>query len=716
MNHKTSTRVLASVLAAGVTGSMILPTAAAEKNTPKEEVAYVNLNADGSVKEINVVNIFDLTKAGTVVDYGNYESVRNMTTTDSIDYADDTVRIDTKGGRLYYEGRLNSKDIPWNIRVEYYLNGKKYKPEELAGKSGALEIKLSVRQNPNCDESFFDAFALQASVTLDTKRCGNIVADGATEANVGSDKQLIYTILPGKETDLSITADVVDFEMDGIAINGIPLSLNIEVDDEELMDEVTELMDAIEQLDDGAGELKDGASELQSGAKTGLSDGVKKLTDGTKTLQDGASGLKDGGGALQSGAGDLQDGAAALDDGLNALHDGILRIQSGLSALDEQSSALTDGASQLTGALEQIQSELDQVTLTEEDLNELVSASSEISKAIDSIASGLSGLEQNASVAGYKAAMQQNGLDIDALKQQNASAAGELRAMAGVLREQIQPMQKAGLDCSSLEEQIDKLEGVAQLLEVNNAGFNGTEQYMETLHSSISQLASGAAELKTGYETFDQSIGSMVTSLGELAYQLSELSGAIDTLVEKSGELETGIQSYTGGVAQVVAGYEQIADAAAQLVEGSDALRTGTESLYDGTSELLNGITEFYNGTGTLRDGSGQLDEGVAKLLTGIAQLYSGTEELKDGTGEMRDKTSGMDSKIQDQIDELLDSITGDNIELVSFVSERNTEVDSVQFVIQTDGIAQPDAEEAAADETEHKSIWQKLLSLFGLE
>lgn len=44
-----------------------------------------------------------------------------------------------------------------------------------------------------------------------------IQTDGATIANVGADKQISYTILPGKGLDAEITADVTDFEMDAAA-------------------------------------------------------------------------------------------------------------------------------------------------------------------------------------------------------------------------------------------------------------------------------------------------------------------------------------------------------------------------------------------------------------------------------------------------------------------------------------------------------------------
>lgn len=56
------------------------------------------------------------------------------------------------------------------------------------------------------------------------------MAEEATIANVGKNEQLTYTILPGKGADLSIQADVEDFEMDAIAIKGIQLNLGLDFD------------------------------------------------------------------------------------------------------------------------------------------------------------------------------------------------------------------------------------------------------------------------------------------------------------------------------------------------------------------------------------------------------------------------------------------------------------------------------------------------------
>ena len=231
---KRRRRYVAIILSAVLLLTMAMPVfaAALAENTPKQEVVYINLNSDGSVNSIYVVNIFELNEDGQIIDYGDYTALRNMTTNDEIVFENETVKIDTKAGKLYYEGALSKNTIPWDFAIRYYLDGTEYPAEELAGKSGALKITMAVRENKECNSTFFENYSLQISFTLDTKLCKSIVANGATAANVGADRQLTYTVLAGNEKDITITADVTDFEMAGIAINGVPLNMDVEIDTE----------------------------------------------------------------------------------------------------------------------------------------------------------------------------------------------------------------------------------------------------------------------------------------------------------------------------------------------------------------------------------------------------------------------------------------------------------------------------------------------------
>ena len=716
MNHfnlkKSTSVILATAL---LVSALPVSVSAMEANTDKEEVVYVNLGNDGSVREINVVNIFGGNAEGVITDYGKYLDVRNMTTTDMIDYSDDTIKINSSAEKLYYEGRLESTLMPWDIQIHYFLDGKEYSAEEIACKSGEMKITICIVQNQQYRGDFYDNYALQASLSLDTDKCKKIVAPDATVANVGSNKQLTYTILPGKGADIEITAEVYEFEMDGISINGIPLNLNIEVDDEELMEQVTELLDAISQLDDGAAELHDGVVDLQDGAQSELKSGVNDLKDGAELLHNGAADLKDGGSTLQNGAADLQNGVNALDEGIHSLNSGIGQMQEALKALNQQSPELVNGSASFMAALSQLQEALGGVSLTTEDLSALTDASSAIKSGIDDLVNGITALQNNVNFDAYKGVMSQNGLDIDGLRQKNESAISGLEGLISSLSTQIEELKNAGVDTSEIESQVSQLSDIISLLGANNASIGGTESYLQTVSSNLSSLLQGATALQENYRIFDGKIGELVNKIGGLAYQMSELSSAINTLVSEYGKLDQGINGYTEAVAKIVASYSQITDGAAQLVTGSSALKTGSESLYSGTGELLSGIVEIYDGTGTLKGGTGTLDDGVAELLSGIAQLYDGAGELKDGTSTMREETAGMDTEITDKIDELIETVTGGDFEVTSFVSDKNTNVQSVQFVIKTDGVQTEEADEVLEEASKSLTVWQKFLNLFGL-
>ena len=125
MNHfnlkKSTTVFLVSAL---LVSALPVSVSAMEANTDKEEVIYVNLDNDGLVREINAVNIFDGNTEGLIIDYGKYLDVRNMTTTDTIDLSGDAIKINSSAEKLYYEGKLESTLMPWDIQIRYFLDGR----------------------------------------------------------------------------------------------------------------------------------------------------------------------------------------------------------------------------------------------------------------------------------------------------------------------------------------------------------------------------------------------------------------------------------------------------------------------------------------------------------------------------------------------------------------------------------------------------------------
>ena len=530
---KNRTRIAAAGLSALLLCSIALPTIAAVPSAKKEEVVYIMTDAEGTVQNLNVVNIFG---RGSVTDYGDYTDVKMLTTNDPITQNGDEITFTTDAERVYYQGTLENREIPWDISIRYTLDGKDVLPDERGGKSGKLKIYFTVTKNEKCSGTFYEDYALQAAFALNTDTCQNIIASDATMANVGANKQLSYVILPGRGIDTTITADVTDFEMDAVTINAIKMNLNITIDTDGLKAQVGEIADAVGRVNDGAAALSNGSAQLHSATGT----------------------LNNAVGQLNSGAGQIADGAESLSDGL--------------STLSGKSADLQNGAYQ---------------------------------------------------------------------------------AFTGL--------------CSAAQTMLNSELSAAGIAEVTLTPENYTEtlsDLKETLHGMLSENCFS--------KIFSKAVEAKVTAA----------IGKIDDLQMQLDNYQTfcdGVAAYTNGV-------DSAANGAAALRDGVNTLRQNTAVLNDATSLL---------------------DSKTGELADGARTLHNGTETFAE-------QTSGINGMVDDQIQNIMGSLTGGD-EIHSFVSEKNTNVDSLQFVIKTAAIEK--AEETAVEEPPvvKRNFWQKLLHLFGL-
>ena len=648
---KNYNKIIAVAMAGAICGSTAFSSIslAATKSSEKEEVIYANLTSSGDIEKIYAVNIFE---DKDIVDYGVYDTVKNMNTMDKINYSNGKVTIQNSEDKLYYQGIMKQNtEMPWTIKVRYKLDGVEYAPSELAGKSGKLEISISIKENKNCKKNFFENYALQTVVQLDTNLCENIKSDEATMANVGGLKQLTYTILPGNEKDIKITTDVTDFEMSEIQVNGINLNLGLDkdsIDTSSLTGELDKLKDAVNDLDDGANELNDGAKKLDDGAVT--------LTDGIKTIQEG------------------------------------------LDQLNSKSSSLTSGSSEVLSALKTIQSSLNNVSTSSKDLKQLSSASTSIKSGIDSLVNGLKIVDS--SIDTYNSSLKKAGLNsASELAQKNKQAISALGITStqrklysaytsggsqAVSAELAKLAQAGDSEAVALYKQVSagntdavtqyvqaagKLISVETLLKADASYIEGSSKLINGIDAQMSTssgqttLMSGAVSLQTNYKKFDASIQDLVSSLNNLMANMTQLKSGINKLTDNYATLDSGIKEYTSAV-----------------------------------NKITNGYSKVY--------------EGALDLVSGTHSLYEGTTELTDGTGEFKGETSDLDSKVDDEVDSMIDNFAGGDFEVESFVSDKNTDVDSVQFVIKTEAIKKEEVK-VEEEKTEELNFWQKLLNLF---
>ena len=130
----------------------------------------------------------------------------------------------------------------------------------------------------------------------------------------------------------------------------------------------------------------------------------------------------------------------------------------------------------------------------------------------------------------------------------------------------------------------------------------------------------------------------------------------------------------------------------------------------------LDAVTELQEGMVLLADNYGEFNEGLGLYLEGVAAVAEGLGTYASGMYALNSETQA----IPDMVDALLG--TGDEEEEetgpVSFLSEENEDTAAVQFVLSTEGIAAPEAEEEPAPPAEEEQgffgdLWDKVVNLF---
>ncbi len=467
-----------------------------ENTTAKSEVVYATLSSEGEVQGVYVVNILDPDEPGEVTDYGDYESVSNLTDDAELSFSHDSVTVEVTGDTLSYQGNLGVDELPWIITVRYLLDGNEVSVDEVGGASGELEICIETRCNEAVDTSYYDNYLMQISLTFDSDLASNVATDGGQIAISGSDVQVTFMVMPGSDGSFSVTAQVSDFAMDGISFAALPLSFAIEVTGtDDLVAGFSELVDGIDQIASGSSQLASGSDELASG--------LSLLISATQSLEDGA-------GELASGISSATSGAQSIANGLFAYQQGLLA-----EALQQAAQVSSDEALQVSF----------QAALT----TYITAYSTAYSAAYVSafLASQMAGADEaTAAVEAAATATQAAVANADVLaafaQMQNAiEEIGESAGHAGAA----EALSSAASGLGSTEDAQSLMSGAASIA------------------SALMLLSTGASELALGAEQLSDGTASAASGADELAAGTQELTDGLTTLASEVQAMPDEVQS-----------------------------------------------------------------------------------------------------------------------------------------------------------------------------
>ena len=289
----------------------------------KNETVYVIADAAGTPENV-IVSDWLKNPGGEefLTDRTALSDIENTRGDETYSESDDgTITWDAQGEDIFYQGTTD-QELPVTMTATYYLDGTEMTPEEIAGKSGEVKIRISYENHETTDVDidgtkypFHVPFAALTGMLLDDSSLTDIEIENGRIISDGDHMFAVGIAFPGIAEDLQTEAYA---SLTGLMKEDVPdyMEITAKTDDFHMNTFYTVVTNEIfgkEDLDIGS-MLDDVFGKLSS-----LESGVGQISDGVSALQSGAKELK-------SGAGELSDGLAQLTDNNESLRDGALQV------------------------------------------------------------------------------------------------------------------------------------------------------------------------------------------------------------------------------------------------------------------------------------------------------------------------------------------------------------------------------------------------------
>lgn len=645
--------------------------------TEKEETVYVKADTDGSTDKVIVSNwLKNPDGKSQLIDDADLTDIENVKGDESFTQNGNQLTWEAGGKDIYYQGET-ARELPVEVKVTYYLDGREISGEDLAGKSGKVKIRFDY-VNKSKDGEVYTPFTMVTGVILPTEHFSNVQAENGKVISDGSKNIVVGMGFPGLADSLKlsdseltedvelpdhfeITADAQDFALSMTAT--VAATGDLEQFGFDEADSWDDLKDSIEELKDASSELVDGSGELADGVKT-LQDACVTLVDGMTTVDEKMGELSDGITTLDSKKGELINGLNTLSKGINTLNSkkgaltkGLDTLASGSKELKAGNKKLETGVMQYTSGVEQLAKGISQYTAG---ASSLETGISQYTAGADQLAGGVwqytAGGEALAKgTAGYVAGTESL---VNGIRELDTGIDAQLKALSGQ-----GGSDKGGDDLAKAGEAKNTADQMAEAMKLADSTISSLETsivqnqaVLDTLLDVQGRLGEIPSDLISKVsDTYSSYVGALGTSISylqnDIAIQQSSLSAwkdfkntaDLDGLSNTLNTIQKSAKSGEDVSAAYAAGYREGASFALQnisgsvktILKGASQLTAGDDQLTAGAKALLNTAPALQEGAKNLTGKSSALNAGIRELTGSNAQLTGGVKQLTDNSAEL---------------------------------------------------------------------------------
>lgn len=619
----------------------------------KEETVYVNADAAGKQKSVTVSEqLKGIQSTGTVADESTLDGIKNIKGDENVSQNGNRLTWQAKGEDIFYQG-TTEQELPVSMKTVYILDGKEISPEELDGKNGHLEIRITYENHAKRtvsvkggEETVFSPIVLVTGLILPNKTCSDVRIDNGKVINDGDKNIILGVAMPGlkeslgmKEGEaaeiltipdtLTISADVEDFSMPSTYTVGLTDVLD-EIDPDSF-DSLDELSDSLAKMEDAALELVQGSKELSKGADT-LGSRYAEFDQGIDTMQSGIDVLDAGAASLAAGIAEYTSGTDTLNAGIQTYFgengelsatiteykNGVNTLLAGIEEYTEGADTLADGVNTYVAGEEKLAEGAKQLSALSEGLTRIQEAVRILSESAD----GTGSAEEDLLVAAGELADGTETLS-QALKSETVQK----------LLEQVDEMTKTGQELTSAAGELGKD------IEKEIAG------PASEITASLQTLAGLLNEVNEKADLLEKGCSEQVAKINRT---VEENNRKIQMAKKAAAEGEEQIAAAQAGLNQQIqalraAGQEEAAAQIETAVQSLENARTSAQSLQN-----LSGLDTVempdFSGIDTeeLSRNASSLESEIRTVVTSSGRLSSRMTGLQDGLKEMEEKKDAL--------------------------------------------------------------------------
>ena len=721
---KNTATISLSILMALTSGQVVFAEGEDETNdssVEKDETVYAFLNSDGSLKKATVSEWLH-SEGGfdQIEDESILSDITNIKGDEVPEVNGNKLIWNSTNEDIYYQGSTN-KELPLSMEVSYYFDGNKVNPEDILGKSGALEVRIKIINNEEKTQVIkgrtkyiSSLFPVAVITDLKTDIFKDIEAEDATIINESKNQILTFATVSGAsqmlaESDIDtlndisdklkdefvIKANVIDFEMPSILMAASSMT---DVDHEDMnSDKLNKLTDGVNSLKDATAEILDGTVKLHD-ANIELNDKMGEFQSSYAKFQDGINTAKNSQGDIVDGAKQINEGITQMKALMESLTSqlgslsmdeiGNLLTSAGttVSSLPETVNTLNSMKAQLETAKKQLSTLSDtiyaQYTTKENEANTTALLKEQFAKpALKSLSEQLGTAVDNSTLSipltltdtdkETIADTIAKNISLDTTKEGFTNAAGTIIADLVTLKSANCAEAEDSEGCIAKAKADAQAEFGALTNEIANSISVNSKAINDGLTSLIASKVPGIqSEVKTAVKT---QLGAALNTddaqnnLAAGAYKASTVivqnvakstqASLTDELTAMQDQLDSAI-SLCDTMTKSVNG---LLDQAKNIdLNKVSSLGSSLQAAGPGIDKLIEGSSKLYDGTKSMQDGLNTLSSSSNDVTDAINKFKDATQELAEQTGNLN---SGVQEFSTDGIDKLsteVDNAIGD--------------------------------------------------------